>query len=84
MDKDNLSGLTTDELKQKIKFQTISMIFFLISMVIMLFAGLFIMYRTRKFTPFIVLPIAFLPIFVMTVNSRKKYIAELHSREDNK
>lgn len=74
--------MTLDELNAKAKsLKSITSAFSGI-LLIMTFAGVFLSIR-QGFSVFSVLPVAFLPLLVININSIKKIKEEIQSRESN-
>lgn len=76
MKEQNLSKLTTEELKSKVKILKTSSVFMLIAMAIMLIGGVFFMIKMSS-PVFTILPVAFLPLVIVLSKQLKAVKDEL-------
>ncbi len=79
MSKIDYSTFSLEELKKKAAAQKVVTWIFMGSIIVMLIAGIFITVKNKSFSAFSVMPIAFLPLMIINLNSLKeinKAIAE--------
>lgn len=80
MKKQDLSKLSVEELKSKVKTLKNSTILMLSAMAIMLFSGIFFMIKMKS-PVFTILPVAFLPLIIVFSKQIKSIKEELEKRE---
>lgn len=79
MKEQDLTKLSTEELKVKAKTLKTSSVFILIAMAIMLIGGIFFM--VKKSSPvFTILPVAFLPLVIVLSKQLKEVKEEMERR----
>jgi Na+-transporting methylmalonyl-CoA/oxaloacetate decarboxylase beta subunit len=76
----DLSELSLDELEKKLKTLKIANSFFIVSIVLQFFSGIYLTIN-KGFSPFLVLPVAFLPLLIININSIKNIKAEIVKRK---
>jgi Na+-transporting methylmalonyl-CoA/oxaloacetate decarboxylase beta subunit len=74
-----LSELSLEELQKKIKTIKIANAFLIASIVIQFCAGFYLTIK-KGFSPFLVLPVAFLPLVILNVTNYKKIKEEIAKR----
>lgn len=81
MKEQDLSKLTTEELKAKTKTLKTSSVFILVAMTIMLISGIFFMIKMSS-PVFTFLPVAFLPLVIVLSKQLKAVKEELGKRTE--
>ncbi len=78
---DNLKQLNTAQLKSRLQLNNVVLGMFILMMIVLLGAGLYLGLSQKKSIVFLILPVAMIPLIVMNLAVNKRLKSEIQKRE---